>query len=289
MPSPTGAVAMPIEVFRTAREMSARCTRVRAGGRRLAFVPTMGSLHAGHLSLVGEGLRRADVCAVSIFVNPTQFGPTEDLARYPRDLEGDLERCDGAGATLAYAPEPEEMYPDAYQTYVEVTDLQKGICGDRRPGHFRGVATVVLKLFNIVRPDVAIFGEKDYQQLQVVRRLAADLHLGVDIVGAPIVREADGLAMSSRNVYLTPDERQRAPAIQRGLAAAKTALERGEKDARAVCEIVRRHLRDAQAREDYVELVDAGTLRPLDRVDRPARLLVAAYFGKTRLIDNVGL
>lgn len=281
-------MAIP-EVLKTAAEVQARTVALRRAGQRLALVPTMGFLHEGHLSLMRAGQQRADVVAASIFVNPTQFGPNEDLSRYPRDLSGDLEKCGSAGVQFVYAPEPAEVYPPGFQTYVEVTELEQGLCGAKRPGHFRGVATVVAKLFNVFRPDVALFGEKDYQQLRVLQRLNQDLDFGIEVVGMPIVREADGLAMSSRNSYLAPEERRRALALSKGLFAARDAFAQGERRAAPLVEKVRAELRAVEAREDYVELVDALTLRPLDPVDRPARLLVAAYLGKTRLIDNVGL
>jgi pantoate--beta-alanine ligase len=262
---------------------------MRRDGRRLALVPTMGFLHAGHLSLMEAARARADVVLVSIFVNPTQFGPAEDLARYPRDLPGDLAKCAAVGVDLVFHPAAEEMYPPGHQTFVEVTDLSRGLCGDRRPGHFRGVATVVTQLFALARPQVALFGEKDYQQLLVVRRLAEDLHLGVEVVGMPIVREPDGLAMSSRNAYLAPAERGRARSLWRGLEAAREEFRGGVREAAQLTGRVREELRRSEVREDYVEVVDAGTLRTLPSVDRPARMLVAAFVGKTRLIDNVAL
>jgi len=261
----------------------------RRAGRRLALVPTMGFLHQGHLSLMAAARARADVVLVSIFVNPTQFGPTEDLARYPRDLPGDLAKCAAAGVDLVFHPQPADMYPPGHQTFVEVTELSRGLCGDRRPGHFRGVATVVTQLFALARPHLALFGEKDYQQLLVVRRLAEDLHLGVEVVGMPIVREPDGLAMSSRNAYLAPAERVRALALWRGLEAARGRFQAGERDAAELAARVREALRRSEVREDYVEVVDAATLRPLSRLERPARLLVAAFVGATRLIDNLAL
>jgi pantoate--beta-alanine ligase len=273
----------------TAAEAAGFAEATRRAGRRLALVPTMGYLHAGHVSLMVEARARADVVAVSIFVNPTQFGPSEDLARYPRDLPGDLARCAAAGVDVVFHPEASEIYPPGHQTFVEVTELSRGLCGDRRPGHFRGVATVVTQLFALLRPHVAIFGEKDYQQLQVIRRLAHDLHLGVEVVGMPIVREPDGLAMSSRNAYLSAAERSRALALLRGLEAARALFAGGERSGPSLAGTVRDALRAADAREDYVEVVDAGSLQPLTRVDRPARLLVAAFVGATRLIDNVAL
>jgi pantoate--beta-alanine ligase len=236
-----------------------------------------------------EGKKRADVVAASIFVNPTQFGPSEDLSRYPRDFEGDLQKCGAAGVEFVYAPEPKDVYPAGYQTYVEVMELEQGLCGAKRPGHFRGVATVVAKLFNTFRPDVALFGEKDFQQLRVLQRLNEDLDFGIEVLGMPIVREADGLAMSSRNAYLSPADRQRALALSRGLFAAQELFEGGEQSASKLVERVRAELKLVDAREDYVELVDAKTLKPVVRVAAPARLLVAAFLGSTRLIDNVGI
>jgi pantoate--beta-alanine ligase len=281
---------MPLpRVVSTAAEAAQLAESTRGGGLRIALVPTMGYLHPGHVSLMAEARARADLVVVSIFVNPTQFGPTEDLSRYPRDLPGDLDRCAAAGVDVVFHPAAGEMYPSGHQTFVEVTELSRGLCGDRRPGHFRGVATVVTQLFALLRPHVAIFGEKDFQQLAVVRRMALDLHLGVEVVGMPIVREADGLAMSSRNAYLSAPERARAVSLWRGLEAARRRLAGGEQDASRLAAVVRDELRAADVREDYVELVDPLTLQPLSRVDRPARLLVAAFVGTTRLIDNVAL
>jgi pantoate--beta-alanine ligase len=279
-------------VLRTVDEVKAWAAGLRREGRRLALVPTMGYLHEGHLSLMREGRQRADVVATSIFVNPTQFGPKEDLSRYPRDFEGDLAKCASAGVDAVFAPtEPGAMYPPGYQTYVEVTDVSQGLCGARRPGHFRGVATIVTQLLCLFRPEVALFGEKDYQQLQVIRALNRDLHLGVDVVGMPTVREPDGLAMSSRNAYLSAEERQRALSLSRGLKAAQALLREGTREAGALVGAVRRELEAAGLREDYVELVDAERLTPLASVapGQPARLLVAAFSGTTRLIDNMPL
>ncbi|XXF76403.1 pantoate--beta-alanine ligase [Myxococcaceae bacterium GXIMD 01537] len=278
-------------ILRTLPAVQAWVRDVRRDGRRMALVPTMGFLHEGHLSLMREGRRRADVVAVSIFVNPTQFGPREDLSRYPRDFEGDVARCASVGVDVIFAPEPAEMYPPGYETYVDVTEVSQGLCGERRPGHFRGVATIVTRLFTLFRPDVALFGEKDYQQLQVIHALNRDLHLGVDVVGQPTVREADGLAMSSRNAYLSPEERQRALALSRGLRAAQALHAGGTTSAKALTDAVRRELEAAGLREDYVELVDATRLKPLAEVapGQRARLLVAAFSGTTRLIDNVGI
>ncbi len=279
---------MSVERIHTPSEMRARAEAWRAAGKRIAFVPTMGYLHAGHVSLLDEGRRRGDVLVLSIFVNPTQFGPKEDLSRYPRDLEGDLEKARTAGVDVAYAPDAAAMYPPGYQTYVQVEELQQGLDGASRPGHFRGVATVVLKLFAAVQPHVALFGRKDYQQLRVLTQMTRDLDLGVEIVGMPIVREPDGLAMSSRNAYLSPDERLRALALSRALLSAGDAFEEGERDAARLVDTARTTLHlTPGVRLDYLELRDAETLEPLDgRVRRAAVMAVAAFVGTTRLIDN---
>jgi pantoate--beta-alanine ligase len=273
-------------VIRTPAEISAWSEAARVRGERVAFVPTMGALHEGHVSLLREGRRRGDRLALSIFVNPTQFGPKEDLSRYPRDLPGDLAKAASAGADVAYCPAPSDVYPPGFQTYVQVRDLEQGLDGGARPGHFVGVATVVCKLLNVVRPHVALFGEKDFQQLAVIRRMVADLDLGVEILGMPIVREPDGLAMSSRNVYLSPDERLRALALSRGLDAARAAAAEGERDATALVALVRAALEGEVDRVDYVELRDADSLAPVTRLEREGVMLVAAFVGSTRLIDN---
>jgi pantoate--beta-alanine ligase len=267
--------------------MTAWSRAAHARGERVAFVPTMGALHAGHVALLEEGRRRGDQLVLSIFVNPTQFGPNEDLARYPRDLPGDLSRAASAGTDVAFVPEPVDIYPPGFQTTIEVRELARGLDGAFRPGHFAGVATVVAKLFHIVQPDLAIFGQKDFQQLAIVRRLVVDLAMGIEIVGLPTVREPDGLAMSSRNAYLSPPERERALSLSRALFAARDRAAAGERDARALVEGARAAL-DVD-RLDYLELCDAVTLAPLAQIDRPAVLLVAAFVGRTRLIDNVAI
>jgi len=260
-------------------------------GQRIALVPTMGFLHEGHVSLMHEARARAEAVAVSIFVNPTQFGPKEDLTRYPRDLEGDSKKCEAAGVSVIYAPQPATVYPPGYQTYVNVENASKGMDGDRRPGHFRGVATVVTKLLALFRPDVAIFGEKDYQQLQVITALARDLELGVEIVGMPTKREADGLAMSSRNSYLSPGDRQRAVALSKGLFAAQAAAKAGETEVAKLIDLARAPLVAAEIREEYLEVRAVGSLAPLTRLENgvQARMLMAAFLGTTRLIDNLSL
>jgi pantoate--beta-alanine ligase len=248
----------------------------------------MGYLHAGHLSLLEEGRRRGDVLVLSIFVNPTQFGPKEDLSRYPRDLHGDLEKARQHGVDVAFVPEPADIYPPGYQTFVDVREVSQGLCGDKRPGHFTGVATVVLKLFHLVQPQVALFGMKDYQQLQLIRRMTRDLDLDIEVVGLPIVREPDGLALSSRNAYLDADERLRALALSRALQIAKSAFDAGQRKVGKLIDAARvtLHMTDG-VRLDYLELRDAETLQPLDEfVTRPAVMALAAHVGKTRLIDN---
>jgi pantoate--beta-alanine ligase len=278
---------MALRVLRTPAEMADWSEQARRAGERIGLVPTMGFLHRGHLSLMAAAAACSTRTVVSIFVNPTQFGPNEDLARYPRDLEGDLAKCADAGIDIVFTPTATGMYPDGHRTFVEVAGLSEGLCGGRRPGHFRGVATVVTQLLALVRPHLAVFGEKDWQQLQIIRRLAIDLHLGVEVVGMPVVREADGLALSSRNAYLSPEGRARALALSRGLQAARAMWAGGERAATALVGSVRAELRAADVREDYVELVDPTTLVPLERADRPdARLVMAAFVGTTRLIDN---
>lgn len=268
-------------------EMTAWSDAVRARGERIAFVPTMGYLHQGHVALMEEARRRGDRMVVSIFVNPLQFGPQEDLARYPRDLGGDLAKASRAGADAAFVPEPSSMYRPGFQTTVQVKELEQGLCGERRPGHFVGVATVVCKLFNLVRPHVAVFGEKDFQQLAVIRRMVIDLNMGIDVVGLPTVREDDGLAMSSRNTYLDPPQRQRAVALSRGLREALRLWQAGERDGAALLAAARAVIEPAVDRVDYLELRDSDLLQPLPTATRPGVMLIAAFVGKTRLIDNI--
>lgn len=276
-----------MEVVSTVVAARAAIRTARQAGHVIGVVPTMGALHEGHLSLIRRARAECGFVIVTLFVNPTQFGPAEDLSRYPRPFEADCELSAGAGADLMFAPTVEEVYPAGFATYVNVEGLTGGLCGGSRPTHFRGVTTVVSKLFNMLQPDRAYFGEKDYQQLQVIRRMTRDLDFPVEIVPCPIVREADGLAMSSRNRYLSPQERQSALSLSRGLAAAREGFAAGNRDAVELVSAVRSALEaDPQVRVDYVELVDAESLEPLDRVDRAALLAVAAFLGKTRLIDN---
>jgi pantoate--beta-alanine ligase len=272
-------------VINTSVEMAAWSAAARARGERIAFVPTMGALHQGHVALLREGRRRAPRLVLSVFVNPTQFGPKEDLGRYPRDLPGDLAKAAGAGVDVAFVPQVADIYPAGFQTTVEVSELSRGLDGPFRPGHFAGVATVVAKLFNIVRPDLAIFGEKDFQQLAIVRRMVVDLAMGIEIIGVPTVREGDGLAMSSRNAYLSAAERARAVSLSRALFAARDRAAAGEGDGVALLEAARAAL-DVD-RLDYLELCDAESLAPITRLVHPAVVAVAAFIGRTRLIDNV--
>ena len=268
----------------TVAEMTA--ARDAAAGS-VGLVPTMGFLHEGHLSLVRDARAGCDTVAVSIFVNPAQFGPGEDLDRYPRDEERDLALLRDEGADLVFMPPPEEVYPPGFGDWVEVRGpIADRLEGEHRPGHFRGVATVVARLFRIVRPDRAYFGEKDAQQLRVIRRLMRDLGLPVDVVGRPIVREPDGLAMSSRNAYLSPDDRARALSLSRSLAEAEQSVREGERDASYIREAARRTLDAAGVGVDYVSVADENTLEELETIDRPALLLLAVRVGATRLIDN---
>lgn len=278
-----------METLRTVAETQARCLAWRAEGRRVALVPTMGYLHEGHLSLVRLARERADRVVVSIFVNPTQFGPNEDLARYPRDEDGDLAKLAAEGVALSFCPSVAEMYPPGAQTFVTVDRLPQHLCGLSRPTHFRGVTTVVAKLFGICLPHVAVFGEKDYQQLLVIRRMTADLNLPVEIVGGPIVREPDGLAMSSRNAYLTADERRRAPVLNATLEWAAGAVREGARDVAALRAEMTRRIEAAGGRVDYVSVVDEETLDdPAEGtpIRGPVRAALAVFFGRTRLIDN---
>src|SRR5277367_6339312 len=270
--------------------MRGLCADAGRRGERIALVPTMGFLHEGHLALMREGRRRANLLAVSIFVNPTQFGPGEDFGNYPRDLARDCDLMERIPVDLVFTPEAGAMYPDGVQTWVEVGDLTHGLCGAHRPGHFRGVTTVVAKLFNIVRPDFAIFGEKDFQQLRVIQRMTADLNFGLEIVPVPIVRESDGLAMSSRNAYLSPAERTEALSLSRALFAARATWSAGGAiDAVGLVRIVTGVLAvSPSVGIEYVEAADAVTLGPAT-AGRPIVMAIAVRIGKTRLIDNIVL
>jgi pantoate--beta-alanine ligase len=260
--------------------------RWRREGHSIGFVPTMGALHEGHLSLVRQAKRECGRAITSIFVNPTQFGPTEDLSKYPRDLEGDKKKLASAGCDAVFTTNPDEMYPAGYATWVTVERLTAGLCGASRPTHFRGVTTVVTKLFNVVQPDKAYMGEKDYQQVTVIRRMVADLDMTVQVVPCAIVREKDGLAMSSRNVYLSPEERQRALALSRGLRKARDAYAKGERNGKRLEALASEEILAVDARLDYASLVDGDSLEPLSLANDRAVLALACFMGKTRLIDN---
>ena len=277
-----------MDTVRNVDELRTAVARFRAGGARVALVPTMGALHAGHLALIGAARRPGTKVVASIFVNPKQFGPAEDLSRYPRREARDAELLADAGCDLLWAPDVAAMYPAGFATTVSVSEVTAGLDGAARPGHFDGVATVVAKLFNQVRPDAAYFGEKDYQQLQVVKRLAADLDLGADVIGVPTQRDDDGLALSSRNIYLTAEERAKAVALPRALGVAAKAIARGDDPVAALAD-ARATLAAAGFEVDYVALADAETLSEDPPADRPRRLLAAARMGTTRLIDNMAV
>ncbi|MGA2745346.1 MAG: pantoate--beta-alanine ligase [Candidatus Sulfotelmatobacter sp.] len=277
-----------MQIFTTMQEMRSASRAIRRAGGRLGFVPTMGALHEGHLSLVRAARAGADVVAASIFVNPTQFGPSEDLAKYPRSFERDCEMLEREGAQLLFAPSVEEMYPTDAVTWVTVEGLSEKLDGRSRPGHFRGVATVVAKLFHVVEPDSAFFGQKDAAQVAIVRRMVRDLNLAVEIVVCPIVREADGLAMSSRNAYLDGEQRKRALVLHHSLLRVQRLVNAGERDARRLASAGREEFAgENSVRLDYFEIVDPETLDPVEDVSGGALVAVAAFVGDTRLIDNI--
>ncbi len=253
---------------------------------KVGFVPTMGFLHEGHLSLVDQSCKACDITVVSIFVNPAQFGPSEDLDSYPRDLDRDLALLKERGVDAVFFPSPETMYPEGYRTWVEVEGLSDLLCGGSRPGHFRGVCTVVLKLINIVRPHGIYMGEKDFQQLAILKTMARDLNLPVDIIGCPIIREEDGLAKSSRNVYLDPAQRKSATCLYRALQTAQQMVSEGITESFRIIEAATQILISAKVEPDYIQIVDDCDLSQVQRVDERSRMLIAAFVGKTRLIDN---
>ncbi len=281
---------MPVTTVATVAELRSRLDRARAGGQSVGFVPTMGYLHAGHASLMDAAREARDLVVTSVFVNPLQFAPTEDLDAYPRDLAGDTALAEEHGVDLLFVPTTGEMYPEPIQTTVSVGGVSQGLEGGARPTHFDGVATVVTKLFSIVGACAAYFGEKDFQQIAVVRQMVRDLSIPVEVVACPTVREPDGLAMSSRNAYLSPEERAAAPVVHDALQAGRQAVLAGETDPAAVREVVAGHI-SAQplARLDYAEVVDSTTLAVPERLTGEVRLLAAAWFGKARLLDNVGV
>lgn len=269
------------------KEVKEVVKELKSQGKRIGFVPTMGCLHEGHLSLVRESLRKTDFTIVSIFVNPTQFGPKEDFKEYPRDLKKDAEILEREGVDFLFAPDADEIYPKGYKTYVEVHDLQDKLCGRSRPEHFRGVCTVVLKLFNIVHPDISFFGQKDAQQAIVLKRMVKDLDLDVKIEVLPVVREEDGLALSSRNTYLNPEEREAALSLSKSLREAGLMIEKGERDSEKIIQRMREIIgEEPLTKIDYIEIVDMDELSPITRIEKEALIALAAFIGKVRLIDN---
>ena len=276
-----------MEIIKSVSEMQQWVASVRGADETISFVPTMGFLHQGHVSLLDDGRRRGDKLVLSIFVNPTQFGQGEDFEDYPRDLQQDSQLAEQAGVDVIFAPTAKQMYPNGYATYVDVEGITNTLCGASRPGHFRGVCTVVSKLFNIIQPQVAIFGQKDFQQLAVIQRMTQDLNLPVEILGLPIYRESDGLAMSSRNVYLTEEQHPQALVLSQSLARARELVAAGQKDVAAIISELKTKInQQPAARIDYVQICHQLTLKDQLEVDNDSVLLLAVYIGKTRLIDN---
>lgn len=276
-----------MKIVETIKEVREQVKEWKKQGLSVGLVPTMGYLHEGHKSLIDRAVAENDKVVVSVFVNPMQFGPTEDLESYPRDMERDVALCENAGAALVFHPEPSEMYEDDFSSFVDMNTLTGGLCGRTRPIHFRGVCTVVAKLFNIVTPDRAYFGQKDAQQLAVIRHMVSDLSFGIEIVGCPIIREKDGLAKSSRNTYLSAEERNAALILSQSLKEGKALVEAGEKDAAKIKKVITDKINtEPLAKIDYVEVVDWKTLEPVSRIDAPILTAIAVYIGKTRLIDN---
>ena len=259
----------------------------RKRGKTIGFVPTMGALHDGHLSLIEFALQRSDYVVSSIFVNPKQFGPNEDLESYPRQLKIDVEKLESINCDLLFAPSASQMYPDTFETQVRLMTTTQGLCGDYRPGHFDGVTTVVLKLLNLVTPDVVVFGKKDYQQLVVIRRMVEDLGLNIEVIGAPLIRDYDGLALSSRNTYLSKDERNQALSLSRALKTAKQAFLRGETKRSELIRIALGVISHSELRLEYLELRDSKNLAAVEEANQDSLMLVAAHIGTTRLIDNI--
>ena len=276
-----------MKIIPTAKEMQEYAGSERLRGRRICLVPTMGYFHEGHLNLMREGRRRGDCLAVSVYVNPTQFTPTEDFAAYPRDFERDARLADEVGVDVIFSPDNREIYPENYQTYVEVEGVTHNLCGVSRPQFFRGVATVCMKLFHIVKPHVTIFGKKDFQQFVTIKRMVRDLNMDIEVAGLPTTREPDGLAMSSRNVYLKPGERESALSLNRSLRLAKALYDEGERDAAAILRRVREFIAGHPlAQIDYAQICDAATMKDVLRIEGEAVLALAVWVGKTRLIDN---
>lgn len=276
-----------MELIETVRDMQDFSESLRLRGKRIAFVPTMGYLHDGHLELMKEGKKRADCLVTSIYVNPTQFGPNEDLDKYPRDFERDERLSGDVGVDVIFYPANSQMYPENYHTYVTVEDISTNLCGLTRPTHFRGVATVCAKLFNIVKPHVTIFGRKDFQQLAVIKRMVADLNMDIEVVGIPTVREPDGLAMSSRNAYLKKDERESALSLSRSLKLAKSLYDQGQRDAGIIIKEVKGFIeKHPGTRIDYAKICDAETMKDVGHLDGRSVLALAVWVGTPRLIDN---
>jgi len=276
-----------MNIVGTVQEMQRYSEALRNSGKRVAFVPTMGYFHDGHLNLMREARKRGDCVVVSIYVNPTQFGPSEDLDKYPRNFERDRQLAEEAGVDVIFFPSNAEMYPEHYQTYVTVEEVTKNLCGLSRPGHFRGVATVCAKLFNMVKPHLAIFGKKDFQQLVTIKRMVADLNMDLEIVGMTTTREQDGLAMSSRNVYLGPEERQSALCLSRSLKNAKELFDQGERDAGRILESITGYIEGVPStRIDYARICSTTTMKAIERLEEESVLALAVFVGSTRLIDN---
>jgi pantoate--beta-alanine ligase len=276
-----------MKLIETIDTMQEQCEALRLSGKTIALVPTMGFFHEGHLELMRVGRRLADILAISIFVNPTQFGPSEDFQAYPRDMEGDLAGAKEVGVDLVFAPSVEEMYPDGHQTKIAVERVTKHLCGLSRPGHFDGVTTVVAKLFNITKPHLAVFGEKDYQQLTTVKRMVKDLDMDIQIIGVPTFREPDGLAMSSRNSYLNPEERESALCLKKSLDLAREMFSQGKKDVQKMREAVEKLILTHPFTEiDYINICDPMSLEDVDQIEGKALLALAVKVGKARLIDN---
>ena len=287
LPKKRAGMEIKMKIVETIKEVREQVKEWKKQGLSVGLVPTMGYLHEGHKSLIDRAVAENDKVVVSVFVNPMQFGPTEDLESYPRDMERDAALCENAGAALVFHPEPSEMYEDDFSSFVDMNTLTGGLCGKTRPIHFRGVCTVVAKLFNIVTPDRAYFGQKDAQQLAVIRHMVSDLSFGIEIVGCPIIREKDGLAKSSRNTYLSAEERNAALILSQSLKEGKALVEAGEKDAAKIKKVITDKINtEPLAKIDYVEVVDWKTLEPVSRIDAPILTAIAVYIGKTRLIDN---
>ena len=279
-----------IKIVDNIKDMQSLSNKTRKDGQTISFVPTMGALHEGHLTLMRAAKEKSDYLVVSIFVNPTQFGLNEDFNKYTRDLEGDIKKISSIGVDTVFFPDVDEIYPDGYETYVEVQELQKPLCGQHRQGHFKGVATVVLKLFNIVKPDVAVFGEKDYQQLLIIKKMVRDLHLEIEILGMPIVREDDGLALSSRNAYLSDEERERALSLSKSLKTIRSEFKKGKQDIQELVKLGKSILNDSSINNiDYLDIRDGNTLKREQNAKKGDIVAVAAKVGNARLIDNTKL